>query len=656
MSPSNLIDNNPYPLNAPIGYSKNPLLYGKDLAGSRRSVLALQLRLDQLVPRALPPTGEDSGPAPSGLTLETLPFEVRVIIANELSQFDCLNLLRVNRALYQSTIPRLYQYIVVDEEYSRFNNETEYGFKRSFHVSINNTQQHRYLHHFSCTFINSPYSFKRFIRTYNHKFAEEGDHEGFPHVRKFECIHLPDSLNIYDHDLNDELIHFFRNLSSLNQLIWLSDNFRLEFLHSLPQKALVTTLVLNIKFSNYLGELNEVENDSRLNFPNLTHFQIQPFQNARKLVKIIDNLLINPRNDPDQLSSKLETLNLSRINRTVDNHISLPNSHDLITLSPLQRTQNPVNHSTLKDLDIKIIPALFRQSRLTYLTNLTSLSLDNVLVSPADASLLIKSVNLAKLRKLSLRGISEYQMLSVDNRVGSVRELLEPSFIVQIAPYLTNIKRLALDYRQALVDSVPEFLEVVASNRAPLEAVDLTIRLNHTKPLDSHEAQTDFYNEYADGIARFLKLHTLSIEIRHEIDNYSDSNNLNVLTSIPPHTQFYKKLATLARLQCLRINPGENNNVNEALELILKLPLLNKLEIFGNKAGGSPNLGLGMVHPSLYDEWFKVQHVALFYLQCNRHLQYVRINQCIFECDGSSMKVNPRTGITRWFDQNARVT
>jgi hypothetical protein len=675
MGPSNLIDINQFPFNAPIGYSKNPLLYGEGMAKllalaleeTRGLAVGLELELtisllnqlmflERSVPRILPLNPTISGLTQPPLTLDILPFEIRLIIANELSQFDCLNLLRVSKAMYESTISRLYQFIVVDQEYSRFNNEMEYGFKRMKQESINNTQKHRYVQHFSCTFINSPYNFKRFIKTYNQKLEKEGDHEGFPYVRKFECIDLPDSLNIYDHELNDDLIHFFRNLSSLNQLIWLSDNFRLEFLHALPKKELITTLFLNIKFSNYLGELNELENDSGLNFPNLVNFQIQPFQNARKLIKIINTLLINPKNDPQRLCTKLETLNLSRVNKSVDNNISLPNSHDLITLtSTLPRTQDPINHSTLKDLDIKIIPALFKQTRLKYLTNLTSLSLDNILVAPADAALLIKSVNLAKIKVLSFRGISEYQMLSVDSNVGTIRDKLEPSFIVQIAPHLVNIKRLALDYRQALVESVPEFLEVVATKRAPLEALDLTIRLNRTKPLDSHDAQIDFFNEYAEGIARFPRLHTLSVEIRQEIDNYSDSNNLNVLTSVPPHTQFYTKLLGLTQLKCLRINPGESENVNEALGFILKLPLLKKLEIFGNKAGGSPNLGLGMVHPSLYDEWFKVQHVAIFYLKCNRNLQYIRINSCIFECDGRTMKINPRCGIARWFDQSARV-
>lgn len=241
MGPSNLIDINQFPFNAPIGYSKNPLLYGEGMAKllalaleeTRGLAVGLELELtisllnqlmflERSVPRILPLNPTISGLTQPPLTLDILPFEIRLIIANELSQFDCLNLLRVSKAMYESTISRLYQFIVVDQEYSRFNNEMEYGFKRMKQESINNTQKHRYVQHFSCTFINSPYNFKRFIKTYNQKLEKEGDHEGFPYVRKFECIDLPDSLNIYDHELNDDLIHFFRNLSSLNQLIWLS--------------------------------------------------------------------------------------------------------------------------------------------------------------------------------------------------------------------------------------------------------------------------------------------------------------------------------------------------------------------------------------------------------------------------------------------------
>ncbi|KAK6463920.1 hypothetical protein DFJ63DRAFT_54140 [Scheffersomyces coipomensis] len=668
---ANLIGNNQFPIssfNSPIGYSKNPLLYGQqhnhdestNASGTTTPIIDEQPSSATITSHNVSLTTP-----PKELTFDKLPYEIRSQVANELSQFDCIKLLLVNKAIYASTITRLYQYIIIDEDYNSFNNEKEYNYRRY-------ERDNKYRSQFSCTFINSSYNLKRFIRVYNTKFMKEhsfdGIDENFPHIRRFECIKIPDSLNIYDYELNDQLILFFKHLICLRQLIWLNDNFRLEFLYNLKNKYLINTLVLNIKFSNYLNELNdanELDDYSKLTFPNIINFQIQPFHNSKKLMKIINNLLIN-RHDPVDVSSNLRSLVLSKYHKSYDNNILLPNCRDLIgftssnnnnDINNINNNNNFTVHTTLHEIDLKSISSLFRFSKLKYLSNLTTLSLDNILITPEDSQIFINAINLPHLTSLSLRGISEYQIIS-DEAFGTrdrnvILEYLKPSFLEHIAPHLHNLRHLSIDYRQTYIDSVPLFIQTIPSKS--LKSLDLLIRLNHTKPLSNHEDELKFYNEYQLAILTHAKtLNKLSIELRQEIDNYSDSNNLNILVSIPSRIHFYSDLVQLTSLTSLRINPGDN--VDEFLYLIKNLHSLKKLDIFGSKAGGSPNLGLGMIHPSIYDEWYKVQHVALFYLQCNAHIDYIRINSCIFECNGINLQINPRYGITRWFDRHIRPT
>lgn len=90
------------------------------------------------------------------------------------------------------------------------------------------------------------------------------------------------------------------------------------------------------------------------------------------------------------------------------------------------------------------------------------------------------------------------------------------------------------------------------------------------------------------------------------------------------------------------------------MNLLRTLDHLIYLDDYGQTAGGAPNLGLGMVHPSVFDEWFKVQHVALLYHEAQTHLNYVRIKSYIFDFDDDA--ANPRSGIDRWFEEKVRVT
>lgn len=555
-----------YLFDSPVGYSKNPLPY--DGGGSKSDSRTPRTRTPIVLK---PKVSRDK-------TIDKLPVEIIHQIANELDQFGCLNFMMINKQIYKCAVPRLYQNIIIDQHYSQFSQEFSYK------------QYERDGSLISASYINSSYNFKRFLNCYEGGFI----------IKRFQCIHLPDSINIFDYDINERLIQFFHNVNGLNELIWLTDNFKLEFLRPLKNKDIIQTLILNIKFNNYLNKMDEEEVFKH--FINLKNFQVKPFQNEKKLTKIMNEIDF----------SNLDTLKLSRFDK--DMNVLVPDCKRLIVDS----------YNDLLDYELHISNIMFKDD----FPNLSKLSLDNIMINYKDSKTLKRSIDFNKLTKLELKNISEYRLY---------QDLAESySFLKDIAPELTNLHELSLDYRESYTDSVPEFINSISSNT--VEGIDLTIRLNETKTITP-----TFYENYSQSLISNNKCQTLtglSIEIKQE-NQFCDLNL--------PINLGYFQLEKLNRLQWLRLNCKNDNTI---INLIKSLPELKFLHLFGLK-NGSPNLGLGMIHPTVYDEWFKVQHVALIYLQSNEGLKYIRINNCTFECMG--LLVIPRDGIDGWFNSHVRI-
>ncbi|KAI5969334.1 hypothetical protein CANMA_001654 [Candida margitis] len=522
-------------LNRPIGYSKLPLKYGSaslstPLNENNNSIGALQVSFD----------------------LINLPIEIIGNIINYLSQFDILSLCRTCHKMHELCNSRLYNHIIIDSQFNIFNNEYRINGK---------------------TYINSSFNLKRFIKVFN---KSHHDH----HIYSFHCKNLPDSLDIYDYNLNQDLILLFSKLNHLQSLIWLDDNFRLDFLYNLPQKQLLTTLILNLKFSNYLSEINQAVDFGdfqKLKFPNLVNFQIKPFKDSAKLRQIVDNLLIND-DDPSRVGERLRQLSFSGQNQSV-----------------------------------YVVRTLFLCTRLRHLPELTSLALNDMVVSIDDAKLLTQSVDLSKLKFLQLKRITEIEH---DQR--------QSSFLLNLRGKFKSLCHLSLNVQEHR-DTAAQFIQ----NLPPLTSLDIITSTNQ-------------HTELAECIVKHCNLKKLSIVIYKTVDDllYEDI-----------HSVFYDSLVSL-NLTSLRIN--NTSNIQGLVHLVSSQKQLKFLDLLGAKAGGAPNLGLGMIHPTVFDEWFKVQHVVLFYLTKNRAIEYIRIGDCIFQCK-SDLSVNPRGGLNDWFDERVRV-
>lgn len=561
-------------LNAPIGYSKNPLVIRSD------------------VPRIIVDEDFSSPPSARNHSIDKLPPEITAHITNMLNQHDTLSLAYTSKTMATQCFVRLYEKVVVDSHYTQFNKE--------------------YPHYH--TYINLLYNFKKFIRNRR----SQG-------VKSLHVVSLPDLTNIYDADVSRLLHEFFALLTNLHELVWLLDNFRLEYLRRLPNHACLTRLELNIKYSNYLGELapGKAVEDNEYLFPNLVTFHIRPFLNLRRLVKLLNNLLV-ARNS-HHVRQSLRSLKLARFDS--DTTLLVPPARELANPAALDSTDDDHHEYELDTLE-----AVFVRSHMGRLNGLIELSLNNMLVSERDAQILSKSVDLTKIRRLELKNVSEYGARPEDDPRRGV--------LGQLAPQLSQLIELRLDYREASIDTIGPFLHSLEN----LRSLDMVVRLNDIK-----KACTDvsaMYMDYGTAISRQKHMEHFCVEIREE----SSFCDIVVPTPLP----IIKSLKNLTNLRSIRLNAGDRTQSVEALlEVLRSLPKLEILDVFGAKAGGAPNLGLGMIHPNVYDEWFKVQHVALLYWRAQIGLRYVRIHKCVFEIyDGVA---NPRDGIDWWFDSQVRV-
>ncbi|CAI5757112.1 unnamed protein product [Candida verbasci] len=542
------------PLNSPIGYSKSPIqYYSNDINTSDK----------------LNSQGVFSPPTKS---LDSLPIEVIDRIFQNTSQLDLLNIIKLNKFFYINYRFKLFTNVIIDSNYNFFNSEQES----------------------TSTIINNAYNFEKFIHVVNNVTE-------VPKIESLTCISLPDSLNFFDHELNHQLIEFFKRLHTLNSLIWLNDNFKLEFLHYLPNKHLVKTLVLNIKFNNYLNELNEDDElTSSFNFPNLEIFSIKPFTNSAKLFKIINNLLISD-NNAEVVSNNLKSLSLS----------------------------NPAHSNEFSLQQGNIILTVFKASKLKYLNNLQILSLNDFVVSSEIGRILKKSVNLSNLTSLQIRGLFEW---SEDH----------DSFLSIIRDDLRNLKHLSLDISPAY-DATYEFLYDLKAN---LLTLDLVITMERSTPQFELVYKPD---DFTWVIKKFKSLEKLSIELYNGVDVPKQQLVDNAPSS------FYKPLKAL-NLKSLRIN--SSSNYQAVSSLIETQPHLEFLDLFGNNASGAPNLGLGMIHPNVLDEWYKVQHVIIYYSQFNKNIKYLRINGYLFEVNylNGNESINPKDdSLKRWFNDKVMM-
>lgn len=454
-------------------------------------------------------------------------------------------------------------------------------------------------HSGSFTYINQLYSLKKFFHTKRTKS-----------IKALYVVSLPDLLWLDDPLMKKLQLEFFGSLSNLHELVWLASFFDTEYLVQLPSHSLLTRLEINVAHGS-------LEDSPSLSFPNLESLSMRPFSCNSSVSRV--------------MPQTLQKLKLAQF--AEDPAVLLPPARyladpdDYLDHSRHERRRVGFRHESRKmGSDIS---DMVRRKGLGVIHTLTGLSLDNFLVSEDDALRLANAVVLPQLRQLELKNVSEIGPVE-SSRIG---------FLGQLGPRVPALQHLRLDFREASPDTVGPFLRGVAE----LKSLDLVVRMNEVKK--SYVDINSMYVDYGETIGNLQHLEHLCVEVREEVELLDKT--------LPTPVPMLEGFTRLTKLRSLRLNGNEGAHAVEMfLDLLRKLPKLTILDVFGKWAGGPPNLGLGMVHPNVFDSWFKVQHVALLYWRVQTLIKYIRIRECVFEVRHGV--ANPRNHLDRWFDSQIR--
>lgn len=575
------------------------------------------------IPRTIPESTSHMSVYPS--SIDKLPFEIRLLIANELSQYDTLSLMLVNRAFYQVAVIRLYTEIIVDPSYSYFNMDI-----LSAHLSTA----------YRASYIKTRYSLKTFCKTVEKATSVGTPEKGIEkctqyasYVNSLQVIELPDSFDI--HTDFTVLMRSMLKLANLRSLYWGSQTeLTLRMIDRIPNKAKLKSLRMRV-------DLKAVRSPSAFEsfaqFNNLEHLSLVQLLKSRNLKYIFLNLV---KDGNVQSIYKLESLQLSM-------HDSLHGFNKNIPSSMLVLTQFIIENEQMKmtDYDLDTIKYMYEVcSQADFILKyLKVLSLDSVLVSCKDASRLHQMCDMKQLQQLELKNVSEIQHIPGVNVPISMNDLarrLDTGFLkILDGRQLENVTRLRIDYREGLRDSVPAFIE--SFNR--LEELDVTIRWNLTK-LCSVDSWVTLCNAYITAILKHSgTLRKLSLEAKEdsvfcELDKQFD-------------TAVLMKLSALSNLESLRVH-GYSLQPYATL-LLSELPKLKYVVLYGSSAGGAPHMGLQVVHNGVLDDWLRVRHVASEIASVNNNVEFIKIDKCLFQIKDSVAV--PRDGLDRWFESKVRV-
>lgn len=423
-------------------------------------------------------------------------------------------------------------------------------------------------------------------------------------VRRLWVRSMPDSASFDVLPMSDSWAAFLGNLVHLEELVWEPARMPGKLMATAPFSQSLRRLELN---------LNQADDWCGPQFVNLDVLRVRPFCSLRRMRKLLSDIAVPLR------LAKLALLGLSRHG---DRGLAAALSAE--ELGRLLDTRRHDGAGGAAPVDAAFLATL---GKFGVFSCLSTLCLCGVVVADSDGDILCNSVNLANLRCLVLQEVATF----VDGD--------GPLFLARILPGLA-LQELFLDVRETHRNSVSDFL----LSQPQLRALDLVVRENHVQ-----DARVDsVWPDHLLAIAAMVFLTGLLIDVRH--DNGFCEYNVPLPAAVISAARNFVELTSLRLLA-----GGDSAFTHDLVSTVGELGKLRFLHVYGAQAGGAPNLGLGMVHPNVHDEWFKVQHMALLYSGTQRNLAYVRINDCVFETadDGA---VVPRDGINGWFETRTRVT
>ncbi|SCU86849.1 LAME_0D07888g1_1 [Lachancea meyersii CBS 8951] len=545
-----------------------------------------------------------------------LPIEIKIRISNLLSQYDLVNLARTSKQFCAVAMQALFSKIVVDSRHS---------YLQGAHQTVKNR----------VTYVKTRYNFARLMRL----ISENGENLGSL-IKCFEIINLPDGMS--KSEIRTLMCTSLPVMGNLCKFYCGSDTLSLppKMLQLMPNKRGVETLAVNVDLRHGCEPIDT--------FANVQKLSINPFVDSGRLAGFLSKILV---------PTVVENLTTLCVARECTSVLSRPSNESLIVTGFMLNNNLEQPDSAESDEVVK-----FNQRDLGFwrfldsvssrdgkFENLGNLEVSGVSVVPEDCLRVVDGINLGAIKLLALSDVQEVQVIrEVDYEVTDFRSLalehMQSSFLGGLSPFLQNLRKLRLDYREPIKDSVHEFLRSLKEDAGvSLQELDLSIHWD-----DSKLALWPSWQALAQKYMTSILLHAQTLR-KLSLVAFHDYKFYELPKRIP--SEVLIQLQQCRALKSLRLH-GESLHPVGA-NLIAQFTGLETLDLVGKASGGPQHMALQAVHAGVLDRWYRVIHVAIALSRSNPALKHVRIDRCLFECL-SNGTVGPQTD-DQGFDAITRV-
>lgn len=351
------------------------------------------------------------------VSLQCLPAEILEKIGDYCAQSDAFHLCLTCRYLYYAVVKRLYQCIIFDSTHRHFNREVNRW--RASRDREDSSEQDL----LPCTSVRTVGGLRECLRALR---ADGGRRASL--VKRIECHN---SLEIPDLEIRKAFQEIFAHATNLRSIVWsASPEIGVDMLMKVYNSHNITALSLDMairmkdKFSHSIGDLN---------MPNLGHLILRPYV-SNSILRQIAQMVVKS-------APPLKTLYLGK---------QLQSGHQ--TGSGFAFAAMGVREHEEEALGGGPMGAFFGTLRdnNVYLDQLERLGLEGVTVTSSDWSVLCDCVSTGNLTHLSLNGME-------------LRRPNEKSFLTRLAPHLTSVRHLRIDWHEQgySAQSFPAFIRAL---------------------------------------------------------------------------------------------------------------------------------------------------------------------------------------------------
>ncbi|ODV60367.1 uncharacterized protein ASCRUDRAFT_153701 [Ascoidea rubescens DSM 1968] len=691
------------------GYSRTENLYG----GSNNYTTAPAPALNKHIKKNI--MGRDKDKM-NGQCLTCLPDHLLLNICKCLNQYDALNFSMSCKVIFACTIERIYENVIIFNNYSEFNLEMIEYFNYS-------------------TFIKTKYNFKKFIKLI---LDEKKSFKYLKFIKRFNLINIPNNISdfesfklIFQETEKEKGKMFLEKFQRIESINWNSINFpvlKLKLINYDSLKELRVHLNVTKKDKNLLDSIFNKDGmgleDKKYYLKNLFPFkrleklEIIDYKYSIILRYIVESLLFNSGNGLSGIK-KLKLVNLN-----FQKSMIYPNNNSLLNYH-----ENENDNSKFQE-EMKMVYNFFEPIYLRGLRfdNLRELELSGAIISNdnqvGEFELLNGCIDFERVEYLKFDelyeidynhypsniGINNANNVNNINGINDINNINDNhglTFIEKFEKYninFYNLKYLKINWKKPLYDHIPNFLGNLFGIQ--LRELDLVINLSDYCNNNNNNNNNNNWNQMIEEtIKRQLdnynvsltpnlkKLRKLSIRINDNNIKKNISTNLILKKLNEFNEVLFGNLIEVNgnQLESLRINSNLNLYKIEKLSNFRKLNYLELIDL--NSYNYTHNLNSNQtnnqleIHNGVYDDWYKVQHIAFKLGHLNENLKFISVNGCIFEIRrylsrerrssvdysrntnnyqgyssyldtemGSVVEAIPREGISEWFESKINLS